>query len=167
MILSPDEERSLQVINQELAEGAPHLAGMLRIFTRLHAHDAAPPAEDAVAAMPLAPPLQGPSARRRWRARRTAKPWSGSTMRAAQVRPGVRLSRQGLLKPLAAVAVPAVVLVTLVLVMVFGLSSSIRCRHAPGSAAASRRTSSLPIVAAPAFAACPTSGTVGNGGPGR
>jgi hypothetical protein len=167
MILSPDEERSLQVIDQELAEGTPHLAGMLRIFTRLHAHDAAPPDEDAVAAMPLTPPPPGPPAWRRWRARRAAEPWSGSTMGIARTTPGARLSRQGLLKPLAAIAVPAVVLVTLVLVMVFGLSSSIRCRHAPGSAAAPRRTSSLPIVAAPAFAACPASETAVNGGPGR
>lgn len=176
MILSPEEERSLQIIDHELAAIAPHLAGMLRIFTRLHAHDAAPPAEDAVAAIPPCPaPVPARPSRRRRRARRGAESWPGATMRGGQATRGagratrgMRLSRQRALKPLAAIAVPAVLLMTLVLVVVFGLGSSIRCRPVAASATAVRRTASVPVPAGSGFAACPASGTTGAGGsPGR
>jgi hypothetical protein len=185
MILSPDEERSLQVIDHELAAVSPHLAGMLRIFSRLHAHDPAPPVEDAVVAIqpsPVPAPAR-PSRRWRRRARRQAESWPGATMRRGPARRraarqgaarrgirrrGMRVSRQGVLKPLAAIAVPTVVLATLALVVVFGLGSSIRCRPVAASATAVRRTASVPVPAGSGFAACPTSGTTGvTGSPGR
>ena len=59
MILSPDDHRSLQAIDGELATCEPHLAAMFRIFTRLNAEEAPPPSEDVIVAVP--PPAAAPA----------------------------------------------------------------------------------------------------------
>jgi hypothetical protein len=48
MILHPDEQKSLDVIDSTLGAGEPHLAGMFSIFTRLTAEDGIPPDEDRI-----------------------------------------------------------------------------------------------------------------------
>ncbi|HMH90385.1 MAG TPA: hypothetical protein VK586_04795 [Streptosporangiaceae bacterium] len=68
MILSPDDHRSLQAIDGELATCEPHLAGMFRIFGRLNSEEAPPPSEDLIVAVPPA----DPTPRRGWRGWRPA-----------------------------------------------------------------------------------------------
>ena len=48
MILSPDDHRSLQAIDGELATCEPHLAAMFRIFSRLNAEEAPPDRKSVV-----------------------------------------------------------------------------------------------------------------------
>lgn len=182
MILSPGEQRSLRHISGSIAEGEPHLAGMFRIFARLHADDAAPPVEDLIVAIPRARadgaaneqpggrsrlrrwlrlPSQGAASRplpesspeAAWRLeperpepeRRPAAGWQPEAnqlpgmMRARPLRgaPRARRPRQDWVRRrstlrvgqvLAAFAVPVVLLATLLMVILFGLNSSIRCQ---------------------------------------
>jgi len=158
MILSPDEQQTLQVIDRALAATEPHLAGMLRIFTRLHADDDAPPAEDLV--IPYRLRMAGPvsKTRTRPRPRPAALGTAGIMQRATRPRGAgeqgtPRRGVRRLAGAMAFFAVPALLLTTLVLVVVFGLSSSIRCRTVPVAAAG--RTASVAVPAGSGFAACP------------
>jgi hypothetical protein len=158
MILSPDEQQTLQVIDRVLAATEPHLAGMLRIFARLHADDDAPPAEDLIIAYRTATTSPASKTRTR-RRRRPAAPGNAGIMQRATREQGVpehgtprrRIRRVG--GAMAFFAVPALLLTTLVLVVVFGLSSSIRCRTVPPAGAS--RTVSVAVPAGSGFAACP------------
>ena len=192
MILSPDEQQSLQVIDRALAAAEPHLAGMLGIFTRLHADEANPPAEDLV--IPWLDPSAGRGgpagraggARARRRRRGVGRrqgldrgqgldrsqglgrgngPGRGRDggARGVMQRPADGLAAgvdgkggvRGSAGVFAFFAVPALLLTTLVLVVVFGLGSSIRCRTVPASAA--HGTTAVAVPAGSGFAACPAS----------
>ncbi|HEY3977191.1 MAG TPA: hypothetical protein VGM79_07960 [Streptosporangiaceae bacterium] len=168
MILSPDDHRSLQAIDGELATCEPHLAAMFKIFSRLNAEEAPPPSEDQIAAMPRADApadpaprgwrqwRQGGRARRRSRAAR-ARLSAGAPARAQarSPRPGGRPggaggapgTRRGLWRPVAAIGVPAVLLVTVLIVMFVTLTSSIKCRPAPAtSGSGSAAPSAAPVI---------------------
>jgi hypothetical protein len=165
MILSPDDHRSLQAIDGELATCEPHLAAMFRIFSRLTADEAPPPSEDLIVAVPspaAAPADPGP--RRGWRgwrgrrrsqaarARLSARGRARSTGRGG--RPGPGGARRGLWRPVAAVAVPAVLLVTVLVVMVVTLTSSIKCRPAPAGAGTAARTAAPVMPGNGSLVAC-------------
>jgi hypothetical protein len=149
MILSPDDHRSLQAIDGELATCEPHLAAMFRIFSRLNADEAPPPSEDLIAAVPspaAAPADPGSGSRRGWRGWRrspAARARLSAQNRTRSAGPGGRpgRARRGLWRPVAAIGVPAVLLVTVLIVMVVTLTSSIKCRPAPASAGTTARTS--------------------------
>jgi hypothetical protein len=137
MILSPDDHRSLQAIDGELATCEPHLAAMFRIFSRLNAEEAPPPSEELIVAVP--PPTAGPAdpkPRRGWRGRRRA--W----------------------RLVAVIAVPAVLLVTVLMVMFFGLTSGLKCRPAPAAGRTAARSSALVAPGGTSLGGCPsTTGT--------
>ena len=155
MILSPDDHRSLQAIDGELATCEPHLAAMLRIFSRLNAEEDPPPSEDLIVAMPppaAAPATPGP--RRGWRGRRQSRaPRAPRARLSAQARAGARTrpgdrpgrARRGLWRPVAAIAVPVALLATLLILMIVTLTSSIKCRPA-STASGSAARSSAPLL---------------------
>jgi hypothetical protein len=149
MILSPDDHRSLQAIDGELATCEPHLAAMFRIFTRLNADEAPPPSEDVIVAVPPPAPPAEPKPRRGWRGRPRSQAAQARLSDQARTRsrrqPGSRPSRgrRGLWRPVAAITVPAVLLVTVLIVMFVTLTSSIKCR--PASATSAARTSA-PLI---------------------
>jgi hypothetical protein len=184
MILSPDDHRSLQAIDGELATCEPHLAAMFKIFTRLNAEEAPPPSEDQIVAVP--PPAAAPAepaprgwrwwrqdgrGRRRARSRAAgARLSAGSQARARSPRAGGRpegadgagsaggagRSRLGAWRPVAAIGVPAVLLMTVLIVMFVTLTSSIKCRPAPAtSGAGSAAPTAAPAMpGSAAVAAC-------------
>jgi hypothetical protein len=168
MILSPDDHRSLQAIDGELATCEPHLAAMFRIFSRLNADEAPPPSEDLIVAVP--PPAAGsadPKSRRGWpgrrsraaRARQSARDRTGSRPGS---RPGRRAGdgRRRAWRPVAAIAVPAVLLVTVLMVMFFGLTSGLKCRAATAGARTAARSSALVVPGGNSLAGCrPATGT--------
>jgi hypothetical protein len=148
MILSPDDHRSLQAIDGELATCEPHLAAMFRIFTRLNAAEAPPPSEDLIVAVP--PPTAAPAGsgpRRGWRGRRRSQArrtrLSAPARTSARSRPGS--ARRGLWRPVAAIAVPVALLATLLILMIVTLTSSIKCRPA-STASGSAARSSAPLL---------------------
>jgi hypothetical protein len=178
MILSPDDHRSLQAIDGELATCEPHLAAMFRIFSRLNAEEAPPPAEDLIVAVP--PPAAAPAdpkPRRGWRGRQgwlgqrrpgaaRARPSAPGRTRSARPgsRPGSRpgRARHALWRPVAAVAVPAVLLVTVLIVMFVTLTSSIKCRPAAAGSGSTAARSAAPLVPGNAsLAGCPQSTKTG------
>jgi hypothetical protein len=115
MILHPDEQKALDVIDSTLGAGEPHLAGMFTIFTRLTAGDGIPPDEDRIKVFWPAGEL--PRRRRSVSARRTLG------------RPGRDHLQLGPLagRPLRIVLIPAVLLVLLGLIIYASLTSSARC----------------------------------------
>jgi hypothetical protein len=142
MILSPDDHRSLQAIDGELATCEPHLAAMFRIFSRLNAEEDPPPSEDLIIALPSpagapadAKPRPGCRGPRGARARLSARVRAGSG-------PGGRAgrARAGRWRPVAAIAVPAVLLVTVVMMIIFGPASSLKCRPAPAASRIAARS---------------------------
>jgi hypothetical protein len=168
MILSPDDHRSLQAIDGKLAAGEPHLAAMFKIFSKLNAEEPPPPTEDLIVARPPAvtQPADQPSRRNGWRGRRQAR------ARAARSRPGAAAARRrpgtaglrgarGVWGPVAAIAVPMVLLVTLIVVVFFGLASTVKCQTPAASQASSAKTA-LAVPGAASLAACQQS--TGNGG---
>jgi len=189
MILSPDDHRSLQAIDGELATCEPHLAAMFRIFSRLNAEEAPPPSEDVIAAVPppaAAPAPAGPgrgwlgwrgrrarSARARLSSRgrtRSAGPGgppgrTGRTDRTGRLdaagRPGragqagrAGRARRGLWRPVAAIAVPAALLVTVLIVMFVTLTSTIKCRPAPATSGTTARSAAPVLPGNASLAAC-------------
>jgi hypothetical protein len=178
MILSPDDHRSLQAIDGELATCEPHLAAMFKIFSRLNAEEAPPPTEDQIVAVPPPAPAAAEPAPRGWqrwrqdgrgrRARaRAAQARLSARSRAGSPRPGSRPGRPGgvrgapgtrlgLWRPVAAIGVPAVLLVTVLIVMFVTLTSSIKCRPAPASSGArSAAPTAAPVMPGSAsVAAC-------------
>jgi hypothetical protein len=168
MILSPDDHRSLQAIDGELATCEPHLAAMFRIFSRLNADEAPPPSEDLIVAVP--PPAAGsadPKSRRGWRGRRRSG--AARARLSARARTGSRPGRPGqradggrrrAWRPVAAIAVPAVLLVTVLMVMFFGLTSGLKCRPATAGARTVARSSALVVPGGNSLAGCrPATGT--------
>jgi hypothetical protein len=170
MILSPDDHRSLQAIDGELATCEPHLAAMFRIFTRLNADEPAPPSEDLIMAIPRPPAEPAGPSRRGWRGRRrsrtaqarlSARARAGSRPRSRRGgRAGqVRLSRRGMWRPVAAITLPAVLLVTMLMVLFFTLSGGMRCRPAPGTSGRTTAQSAVVAAGGAALASCQSSGT--------
>jgi hypothetical protein len=126
MILHPDEQKSLEIIDSTLGAGEPHLAGMFSIFTRLTAEDGIPPDEDRITV--FCPAAELPRRRRSVSARMLG-------------RPGRDHRRLGLLasRPLRLVLIPAALLVMLGLIVYASVTSSARCvagRPARATAAA-------------------------------
>jgi hypothetical protein len=167
MILSPDDHRSLQAIDSELATCEPHLAAMLRIFSRLNAEEAPPPSEDLIVAIP--PPAAAPASpgpRRGWRGRRRsraprARP-SAPARTSGRSRPAGRPGRvrRGLWRPVAAIAVPVALLVTLLILMVVTLTSTMKCRPASAAAGSAARSSAPLLPGNAGLAGCqPSTGT--------
>jgi hypothetical protein len=169
MILSPDDHRSLQAIDGELATCEPHLAAMLRIFSRLNAEEAPPPSEDLIVAVPPPAAPADPAPRRGWRGRRPRAAGARLGARArtsARPRPGGRpgrpgRARRGLWRPVAAIAVPAVLLVTVLIVMFVTLTSSIKCRPAPATSGTAARSSAPLLPGNASLAACQQSTKTG------
>jgi hypothetical protein len=182
MILSPDDHRSLQAIDGELATCEPHLAAMFRIFTKLNAEEAPPPTEDLIVARPPAVPAADALPQRSgWRermrrqaaqaqdarsqvARSRAARSRVARSRAAQARLAAR-GRAGsrprdVWGPVAAIAVPMVLLVTLVVVVFVGLSGTVKCQPTP--AASGAKTSVIAPGAANLAACRPSPGTAGS-----
>jgi hypothetical protein len=178
MILSPDDHRSLQAIDGELATCEPHLAAMFRIFSRLNADEAPPPSEDLIVAVPSpAAAPAAPGSRRGWRGRgrrrsQAARAWLRAQGRTRSAGPGVRSrtggrpgsARRGLWRPVAAIGVPAVLLVTVLVVMVVTLTSSMKCRPAPASSGTTARTSAPVMPGNGSLAACQQSTKTGASG---
>jgi hypothetical protein len=176
MILSPDDHRSLQAIDGKLAAGEPHLAAMFKIFSKLNAEEPPPPTEDLIVARPpvVTQPADQPSRRDGWRGRRQARA-QAARARAARARagsrPGAGAARRpgtaalsgarGVWGPVAAIAVPMVLLVTLIVVVFFGLASTVKCQ-APAASQASSAKTALAVPGAASLAACQQS--TGNGG---
>ena len=179
MILSPDDHRSLQAIDGELATCEPHLAAMFKIFSRLNAEEAPPPLEDQIVAVPppaATPAEPAPRGWRQWRQggrerRRSRSRAAGARLSAGSgagsPRPGSRPGRPGgaggapgtrlgLWRPVAAIGVPAVLLVTVLIVMFVTLTSSIKCRPAPAtSGSRSAAPAAAPVMPGSAsVAAC-------------
>jgi hypothetical protein len=172
MILSPDDHRSLQAIDGELATCEPHLAAMFRIFTRLNADEPAPPSEDLImaiprpAAEPVGPPRRGWRGRRRTQAaqaRLSARARAGSRPRPGGRASQLRLSRRGRWRPVLAITVPAVLLVTMLMVLFLTLSSSMRCRPAAGTAGRTTAQSAVVAAGGTGLATCQSSGTAKTG----
>jgi hypothetical protein len=169
MILSPDDHRSLQAIDGELATCEPHLAAMFRIFSRLNVDEAPPPSEDLIVAVP--PPWAGsadPKSGRGWRGRRRSRAARARLGARAQAgsRPGSRPGRRAgdgrrrTWRPVAAIAVPAVLLVTVLMVVFFGLTSGLKCRPATAGARTAARSSALVVPGGAGPAGCsPATGT--------
>jgi hypothetical protein len=171
MILSPDDHRSLQAIDGTLAAGEPHLAAMFKIFSKLNAEEPPPPTEDLIVARPpvVTQAPDQPSRRNGWRGRRQAR------ARAARARAGSRpdagaarrpgtaalSGARGVWGPVAAIAVPMVLLVTLIVVVFFGLASTVKCQTPAASQRSSAKTA-LAVPGAASLAACQQS--TGNGG---
>jgi hypothetical protein len=114
MILHPDEQKALDVIDSTLGAGEPHLAGMFTIFTRLTAGDGIPPDEDRIKVF--------------WPASELPRRRSVSDHRTLG-RPGRDHLRLGPLagRPLRIVLIPAALLVILGLIIYAGVTSSARC----------------------------------------
>jgi hypothetical protein len=185
MILSPDDHRSLQAIDGELATCEPHLAAMFRIFTRLNAEEAPPPSEDVIVAVP--PPAAAPAdpgPRRGWRGRRPRAARARPSSRARTTRgsgpggrpgPGGRAGRpgsagsvrgpgrapRGRWRPVAAIAVPAALLVTVLIVMFATLTSTIKCRPAPATSGTAARSAAPLMPGNASLAACRQSARTG------
>jgi hypothetical protein len=171
MILSPDDHRSLQAIDGELATCEPHLAAMFRIFSRLNADEAPPPSEDLIVA--IRPPAAAPEDPRRrggWRGRRSqaARARLGAQARARPRarRPGRRPggARSGLWRPVAAIGVPAVLLVTVLIVMFVTLTSSIKCRPASAASGSAARSAAPLVPGTASLSSCPQAAKTGAGG---
>jgi hypothetical protein len=174
MILSPDDHRSLQAIDGELATCEPHLAAMFRIFTRLNADEPAPPSEDLIMAIPrpAAEPV-GPS-RRGWRGRRRTQAAQARLSARARARsrprsrPGgragrVRLARRRGWRPVVAITVPAVLLVTMLMVLFLTLSASMKCRPAAGTSGRTTAQSAVVAAGGTGLATCQSSETAKTG----
>jgi hypothetical protein len=172
MILSPDDHRSLQAIDGELATCEPHLAAMFRIFSRLNADEAPPPSEDLIVAMP--PPAaapENPRSRRGFRGRRRSRAARAGLSAPARARPRSRrpgrrpgAARSGLWRPVAAIGVPAVLLVTVLIVMFVTLTSSIKCRPATATSGSAARSAAPLVPGAGSVSSCPQSAKTGAGG---
>jgi len=115
MILHPDEQRALDVIESNLGAGEPHLAGMFTIFTRLTAGDGIPPDEDRITV--FRPPGELPR-RRRPVPGRMPLSWPGRDHR-----PLGRLAG----RPLRVALIPAALLVMLGLIIYSSVASGARC----------------------------------------
>jgi hypothetical protein len=181
MILSPDDHRSLQAIDGELATCEPHLAAMFAIFSRLNADEAPPPSEDLiVAASPPAADQADTKPRQGWRGRRRSQAARArlSAQARARSRPGARgragqrgqrRGPRGAWRPVAAIAVPALLLVTVLMVVYFGLTAGLKCRPAPAGGPAAARSSAQLTAGGTGRAGCtPTTGavrTAANGNP--
>jgi hypothetical protein len=167
MILTPDDHRSLQVLDGKLAAGEPHLAAMFTIFSRLNAEEPPPPSEDLiVAALPAAPaPPESMKPKRhggRWRRAQLARsqtpqPRTGQPQtprpRTERARPAAWRGDRGW-KPLAAVAIPVLLLVTVIVVMFVGLASAMKCSPATTSARSGSSTTTLTVPGAAGPAGC-------------
>jgi hypothetical protein len=198
MIPSPDDHRSLQAIDDALETCEPHLAAMFRIFSRLNADEPPPPSEDLIVAVPPpagaladAAPKRGlrgwrrsqaAQARLSARARAGSRPAgragnprrAGAPRRAGDARRagsagGRRLARRGLWRPVLAISVPAVLLVTMLMVLFFTLAAGMKCRPAPGAEKTTAR-SALVVAGGAGLASCQQStgtaksaGTAGHG----
>jgi hypothetical protein len=193
MILSPDDHRSLQAIDGALATCEPHLAAMFRIFSRLNADEPPPPSEDLIVAVPPpasaladATPKRG---LRGWRRSRSAQARLSARARAGS-RPGGRArgprragdpegagdaqrpgsprpARHGVWRPVLAITVPAVLLVTMLIVLFFTLTTGIKCQPAPGADKTSAH-SALVVAGGASLASCQQStGTAKSAGHGR
>jgi hypothetical protein len=133
MILQPDEQNALDVIDDALGVGEPHLAGMFTIFTRLTAGDGIPPDEDRVR---VRRPAAAPPPRRRSISARVSR-----ARRGRPGRPGPGRRRGGPLagRTLRFVLIPAALLVVLSLIAYASVTSRARCvagRPARSAAAA-------------------------------
>jgi hypothetical protein len=167
MILSPDDHRSLQAIDGELATCEPHLAAMFRIFSRLNAEEAPPPSEELIVAMP--PSAAGPAdpkPRRGWRGRQRSRTARARLSAGPGAEPGSEPGRRAgdgrrrAWRPVAVIAVPAVLLVTVLMVMFFGLTSGLKCRPAPAAGRTAARSSALVAPGGTSLGGCPsTTGT--------
>jgi hypothetical protein len=195
MILSPDDHRSLQAIDGALATCEPHLAAMFRIFSRLNADEPPPPSEDLIVAVPPPASALADAAPKRglrgWRRSRAAQARLSARARAGSrpggrargprragdpggaedgQRPGSpRLARRGLWRPVLAITLPAVLLVTMLIVLFFTLTAGIKCQPAPGADKTSAH-SALVVAGGASLASCQQStgtaksaGTAGHG----
>jgi hypothetical protein len=118
MILHPDEQSALDVIDTTLGAGEPHLAGMFTIFTRLAAGEGIPPDEDLIKA--FRPASELPSRRR---------PVSALGLLGQPRQPGQ--DHRGLTRlrgrPLRFFLIPAALLAVLGLIVYASVTSSARC----------------------------------------
>jgi hypothetical protein len=152
MILTPDDHRSLQALDGKLAACEPHLAAMFTIFSRLNAEEAPPPSEDLiVAALPAAPvPAENVKQKRRGGGRRRART---ARARTARARLAARPRDRGW-KPVAAIAIPVLLLVTVIMVMFFGLSSAIKCSPQTTAARTGSSSTALTVPGGASLAGC-------------
>jgi hypothetical protein len=148
MILTPDDHRSLQALDGKLAACEPHLAAMFTIFSRLNAEEPPPPSEDLiVAARPAAPvPAENVKQKRRGGAR-TAR------ARTARARLAARPGDRGW-KSMAAIAIPVLLLVTVIMVMFFGLSSATKCSPETTSPRTGSSSTALTVPGGASLAGC-------------
>lgn len=148
MILHPDEQKALDVIDSTLGAGEPHLAGMFTIFTRLTAGDGIPPDEDRIRVF--------------WPASELPRRRRSVSARMSLGRPGHDHRRLKSLAgwPLRLVLIPAALLVVLGLIIYAGVTSSARC--VAGSPAHSTAATGY----SPAGRACPATHPVANPGSG-
>jgi hypothetical protein len=157
MILTPDDHRSLQALDGKLAACEPHLAAMFTIFSRLNAEEPPPPSEDLiVAARPAAPvPAENLKQKRRGGARQRARTARARAARArtARARLAARPGDRGW-KSMAAIAIPVLLLVTVIMVMFFGLSSATKCSPETTSARTGSSSTALTVPGGASLAGC-------------
>ena len=156
MILTPDDHRSLQALDGKLAACEPHLAAMFTIFSRLNAEEPPPPSEDLiVAARPAAPvPAENVKQRRRGGGRRAAaRADGGRGRRTARARLAARPRDRGW-RPVAAIAIPVLLLVTVIMVMFFGLSPTLKCSPETASARTGSSSTALTVPGGASLAGC-------------
>jgi hypothetical protein len=152
MILTPDDHRSLQALDGKLAACEPHLAAMFTIFSRLNAEEPPPPSEDLiVAARPAAPgPAENVKQKRRGGSRRRAQT---ARARTARARLAARPRDRGW-KSMAAIAIPVLLLVTVIVAMSFGLSSAMKCSPQTSTARTGSPTTALAVPGGASLAGC-------------
>jgi hypothetical protein len=151
MILTPDDHRSLQALDGKLAACEPHLAAMFTIFSRLNAEEPPPPSEDLiVAARPAAVPAESVKQKRRGGARQRART---ARARTARARLAARPRERGW-KSMAAIAIPVLLLVTVIVVMFFGLSSAMKCSPGTTSARTGSSSTALTVPGGASLAGC-------------
>jgi hypothetical protein len=152
MILTPDDHRSLQALDGKLAACEPHLAAMFTIFSRLNAEEPPPPSEDLiVAARPAAAvPAESVKQKRRGGARQRART---ARARTARARLAARPRERGW-KSMAAIAIPVLLLVTVIVVMFFGLSSATKCSPETTSARTGSSSTALTVPGGASLAGC-------------
>jgi hypothetical protein len=153
MIMTPDDHRSLQAMDAELAACEPHLAAMFTIFTRLNADEAPPPPEDSIVATPpAAMRAEGAQRRRRGAGLGRSRP-RPRTARTARARLAARRSDGGW-RPTAVIAIPVLLLVTVIVVLFFGLASAVKCNPGTTSSRTASARTALVVPGGASLAAC-------------